>query len=57
MIDVWVEYMTGIYPPSYMVIVDGKVYDSFICRDGVKLTWAQQCDVAHMYRQALDPEC
>lgn len=51
--DVYVdgEKLYGVKAWVYRVWVDGTVYDEFTSR--TPLTWAQESDVASMYRDAL----
>lgn len=46
-------YVTECHP-FYQVWVEGKIYDQFRAQFGPPLTWAQQCDIAQGYREALD---
>lgn len=42
--------------PLYVVMVDGKPYDSFDT-SGNPLTWTEQWDVAEGYREGLTSNC
>ena len=55
--DIWIAPASGMYPPTYFVIVNGKVLDTLITRPGhPKLTWAQESDIIAGYREWLDFE-
>lgn len=57
MIDVYVTQLTGIFPKTYIVVVDGKPYDSFHFYSRTEpLTLSEQRDIALGYQEALDPD-
>ena len=54
-IDLYVTELTGMYPRTYAVVVEGKIYDSFHCFNGSRpLTMMEMFDVAEGYKEALD---
>lgn len=49
--DIWIAPMSGIWPPTYVIMVDGKARDYLTCRNGVRLTWSQENDIIAGYRE------
>ena len=54
MMDVYVAEAAGGGLNAYVVMVDGKVYDTFT--SSKRLSWSQMDDVARGYREALDAD-
>lgn len=54
---VWLVYLDGMYPKTYLVTVDGEVYDTIrYFRGGKKLSRNQMRDIAAGYKEWLDFE-
>lgn len=54
--DVWIHYLEGMYPKTYIVMVNGQPYDTLIQRSGKKLRRDDMRDIAAGYREWLDCE-
>lgn len=55
--DIWIAPMSGIYPPTYVVMMNGKAIDYLTARPGhPKLTWAQEANIIAGYREWYDYE-
>lgn len=54
MANIYMTQMEGIYPPTFVVMVNGKPYDYITCRDGKRLTWKQERDIIAGYQEWFD---
>lgn len=54
---IWLVYLDGVYPKTYIVTVDGQPYDTITYyRGGKKLTRDEMKSIADGYREWLDFE-
>jgi len=54
--DIYIAPMSGIYPPTYAVMVNGKTYSILTFKDGHRLTMSEEADIIAGYREWFDSE-
>lgn len=57
MTDIWIAPMEGIYPPTYVVMVNGRPRDYLTARLGKRLTLSEENDIIAGYREWYDQHC